>query len=812
MRTDRWRGRSRIGEFREVRCGDRPVRSAAPHIGSRELNVPAYIFHTLSPADFEELCRDLLGASLGLRLQSFLPGPDGGVDLLHASHEGDTVVQCKHYLKSGYNELRRTMEREELPKIERLAAKRYVLCTSVGLTRARKDELVKILHPYVLSSDDIVGQEDLNALLREHPQVEKRHYKLWLTSTALLEKILHNGLAVWNDMERADIERKLCLYVHTGAYDSAREILDEHHCVVISGIPGIGKTTLAQILVTHLLDRDYELVAARGDVQQAIEGFDATRKQVIYYDDFLGRSSFADRLEKNEEQGLLRLFSEAAKSPNKRVVMTTREYVLQEARQHYELLSGPELDITKCIVEVESYTRAMKARILYNHLFFSDLPEEYVASLMTHRSYRSIVDHENYSPRVVEWMTTALGTAGASAIDYPKLFMENLDNPARVWSHAFETQICPAARVLLLVLGTLPENTDIGALERAWHAAGDAGISAGPGEAHLRFISAIRQLDGSFLQTTRLGRDRAVSFHNASVRDFVLQRIGADGALARELLANVVYFEQILTLVQLGADGKIQENVAGLVPDDELLLTAVGRTIQSPQALLVHASFRYGGGQLFWRTTASIGVRMSKAARWTLGHYRNGFLQHLVALILKLEEEGALPGGKPVAFTEFLDILISASGVDEEARGRVVDILVRHINAALDEYSDTSDWTTWGNFVKKHISRLLTLDWSELQGRVITYCESEADTVVDNADSSYDISSDCDDLGALAEAWEVEIDDTLAYLDQCAEEKFSDELEEDDEPYEGPSSPAVSSGDTDQEIDRLFQSLGCKAE
>jgi hypothetical protein len=492
--------------------------------------------------------------------------------------------------------------------------------------------------------------------------------------------------------------------------------------------------------------------------------------------------------------------------------MTTREYILQEARQHCELLSGPELDITKCIVEVESYTRAKKARILYNHLFFSDLPEEYVDSIVTQRSYRSIVDHDNYSPRVVEWMTTALGTAGVTGADYPKLFLENLDNPARVWTHAFDTQIGVAARALLLVLATMPENTDITGLEHAWRAASGAGISGGPGEVHLRFISAIRQLEGSFLQTRRLVRDTAVSFHNASVRDFVLQRIGADASLARELLANVVYFEQIVALVQLGTDGKTQENATGLVPDDELLRTAVGRTIRSPQARLVRVHSRSRGEWSYRRTTASIGARLSKAARWPLALDSSGFLRHLVSLVLRLEEEGALPGDDPVWWTGFLDILIPASGFQEEERGRVVALLVGHIDRLVDESSDMTDWTAWGEFVERHVSTLPFLDWEDLQSQAMAFCESEVDNIVGNAGSSDDIISGRDDLKAVAEAWKLDIADSLEYLEEHAEQQCSNEPDYDNDLYEHPSRAGVSSGDSDQEIDRLFLSLGGRGE
>ena len=53
--------------------------------------MPAYIFHGLSDADFEELARDLLQAKLNLRLESFTQGKDEGTDLLHASRKGNLL-------------------------------------------------------------------------------------------------------------------------------------------------------------------------------------------------------------------------------------------------------------------------------------------------------------------------------------------------------------------------------------------------------------------------------------------------------------------------------------------------------------------------------------------------------------------------------------------------------------------------------------------------------------------------------------------------------------------------------------------------
>ena len=80
-----------------------------------------YDFRSLSSHDFELLCRDLLQEALGLRLESFSAGPDSGIDLRHALPSANLIVQCKHFADSGFNALRRHLQRKERAKIESLS-------------------------------------------------------------------------------------------------------------------------------------------------------------------------------------------------------------------------------------------------------------------------------------------------------------------------------------------------------------------------------------------------------------------------------------------------------------------------------------------------------------------------------------------------------------------------------------------------------------------------------------------------------------------------------------------------------------------
>jgi len=148
-----------------------------------------YDFKTLSSYEFEVLVRDLLQQHMEITLESFKSGRDKGIDLRFASNvDGSLVVQCKHYAESGVSKLKTNLKKSESPKVQLLQPQRYIIATSVGLSPNDKDEIQKTFNPYCKSTGDIYGREDLNNLLLQNPQIEVNHYKLWLSSTNVLQK------------------------------------------------------------------------------------------------------------------------------------------------------------------------------------------------------------------------------------------------------------------------------------------------------------------------------------------------------------------------------------------------------------------------------------------------------------------------------------------------------------------------------------------------------------------------------------------------------------------------------------------------
>ncbi len=356
----------------------------------------------LSPLDFELLTKDLLEAELSISLENFREGRDGGIDLRYAPQSGGRlIVQCKRY--SSFAALKSAMVNEELPKIQKLNPTRYVLATSVGLSPQHAEELKAALSPYVISTGDIYGKDRLNSILNARNDIKRRHVKLWIGDAGVLDSLLH---AETHTVSREEVENTIAaakIYVRNESFDEALEILREHRVCIVSGLPGIGKTTLARMLLLYFYENGYEIVKVESDISEARRMSYHEKLRFYYYDDFLGQTAQADKLNKNEDQKLLDFMRSIRNSKDSVFVLTTREYILNKAKQQYEKLDRERFDDRMCIIDLEKYSRRIKAQILYNHLYFSDLPREHLQDIVARKGYLQITDHPNYSKRHVRF-------------------------------------------------------------------------------------------------------------------------------------------------------------------------------------------------------------------------------------------------------------------------------------------------------------------------------------------------------------------------------------------------------------------------
>jgi energy-coupling factor transporter ATP-binding protein EcfA2 len=267
--------------------------------------------------------------------------------------------------------------KQERASIDRLQPERYLLATSRALSPKNKATLVEIIGPALRSEHDIFGPVDLNGLLRKFPEIERANIKLWLSGTAVLERVIRSAAYSFTAMSRAEIEAKVSVYAQNPSFKEARDKLEAIHVVIISGPPGVGKTTLAEMLAYAYIGEEWEFVAIRS-LDDGLAAIVDAKKQIFFFDDFLGKTALDARALAAKDSDLARFIKRVRATPNSRFILTTRAPIFEEARRVSEHLADQRLDITRYVLDVGIYTRRIKARILYNHLLVARTSKEHI--------------------------------------------------------------------------------------------------------------------------------------------------------------------------------------------------------------------------------------------------------------------------------------------------------------------------------------------------------------------------------------------------------------------------------------------------
>ncbi|MFT8506888.1 restriction endonuclease [Acetobacter sp.] len=504
-----------------------------------------YDFSQLSPHDFELMCRDLLQEEEGLRLESFKSGKDSGIDFRYAPAGVTTIVQCKRFVETGYSGLLRSL-RHEAEKVQRLAPQRYILMTAASLSPANKDEIVGVIGPQFLTTCDIFGRSELNGLLGRHPEVERAHYKLWLASINVLEAVLHNDILLQSGFQVKKIYREMRRYVQGSAYPRAMKALDTCGVVILSGQPGVGKTTLADLILYEHLAREFEPVIIRENFAEGKKLFRQNRPQIFYFDDFMGVTFLGDKGSAGQQRdyrAIVEFIEMIGTAKDKRLVLTTRDHMFQQAWGASEQLRDSGIIDHKLVIHMGDYSLQQRAEILYNHLFFSDLPPGYRDELLKDEFYFNIVKHNKFNPRLIEWLSTQRRLKGIAVDGYQAFVTNLLENPAEIWRHAYEQQISDAGRSLLLTLSSFGGRAGEALLREGFgklheHRAQKYGLQRRPDD----YIVARKELNGAFIMPMP---NDMIEFINPSVQDWLNSVVREAPENAVDLILGACRFTQL---------------------------------------------------------------------------------------------------------------------------------------------------------------------------------------------------------------------------------------------------------------------------
>lgn len=491
----------------------------------------------LSPIDFEHLVRDVLSEDLNIELQEFSEGRDGGVDLRIAkSKNNKIVVQCKRT-----KELTKKTIDEEFVKIEKLnPTKYYFVCSctiSSNLQNYIKDKFNKWMN-----DDDrfIYSKSRLNSLLDKYKNVEKNNYKLWLHSSNIFKQIINQHLYNRSKLLIEDIKDNINLYVKNKSLTNSIEILKHNSVVIISGIPGIGKTTLAKLILWEFLINDYEIVHLKNiDEFEKLYNYDDS-KQIFYFDDFLGENFLKYDVLEGKSNNIIEIINRIKSDNNKKLVLTTREYILNQAKDSYEKLNNDKIELSKHILDLNSYTKKIRAQILYNHLYYSKIGKEYIEEIIKNKTYKRIIEHKNYSPRIIEQLTINLNNVEPK--DYSKTFIESLDKPFKIWDRAFNSQISDGSKLILYLLLSFSQSILLSDLNIVLESLNNT-LKINFDEKGLK--TYLKELEDSFIKTNLTQRKNfIIDFLNPSIKDFMLEIVKNDDKVLKFLLKNIKFIEQ----------------------------------------------------------------------------------------------------------------------------------------------------------------------------------------------------------------------------------------------------------------------------
>jgi hypothetical protein len=315
---------------------------------------------------------------------------------------------------------------------------------------------------------------------------------------------LNNAIVTQSDFQVRKVYQEIRRYVQSGAYPRALAMLGEDRIVVLAGAPGVGKTTLANLLLYEHLEKGYQAIVIQRDIEEGQRLIQDGIEQIYYFDDFMGATFLGDQvssISRNEDKAILEFVAMVRANPKARLVLTTREHIFSQALTKSERLRHSEISDFRVPIRMNDYSFGQRAQILYNHLYFSDLPPEYQDELLRNEFYFTIVKHEKFNPRLIDWLSTYRRLKNVPADQYRNFVSDLLRDPSEIWRHAYEQQISDAGRSLLLALFSLGGKASGFLLKPAFNSLHEKrslryGFVRRPED----FRSALRELAGSFIK------------------------------------------------------------------------------------------------------------------------------------------------------------------------------------------------------------------------------------------------------------------------------------------------------------------------
>lgn len=425
-----------------------------------------------------------------------------------------------------------------------------------------------------LHQSDVLGSEDLNDLLDLFPIVEKRHSKLWMVSSALFQSFLNNAVAGRSEatLERLTSGQKR--FVETRDFTEALIHLNDKQVVILSGEPGVGKTTVGEGLCLRFVAEGYELVEVVKDLTEAEGVYRVGEKQVFFFDDFLG-SNFFEALEGREDSLAIKFIERIKRDKSKRFILTTRTNILNLGDKYGSKIDTHNVRKNEYLMEVRGLVPIDRARILYNHMWHSGLEDSHIDTFYLDERYLEVIRHDGFNPRIIEFICDPERAGFPDAARYWDFILSSLENPKQIWSDSFKNQSDERIRALVKLVvfsgGEIGEDELCMAYSSLTQRDGFVVNTT----SDIGFTPTLRLATKSFLNRgVDTSGDAIIDLFNPSITDFII-----DDYIS-EIEDLICYYCDLPTVKSLKALVVFREDGVLSISDSKLIVTQICENLE----------------------------------------------------------------------------------------------------------------------------------------------------------------------------------------------------------------------------------------
>lgn len=523
----------------------------------------SFNYNALDSFEFETLACDITEMITGVKLSCYTAGADGGVDAsdfyYQKCQQSRVVMQAKHWLRrvapKQWEDSASSLVKQ-LKKINKVPSDKLVIVTSAGLTENVQHKMIDTAESLGISCCIVIDRIKLDDMLAREKckPILKRHFKLWIAGTNVLNLMLNRSLDVDTEVFLNQLYEHEGLYTQTSVFDKAIESLRQNPTLLIVGDPGTGKSVLTQMIALQLIKTDFKIIySSCNNIDRIKNAIEYNCENTLFIlDDFLGQRCLDNDSSKMRE--LVTLLRYTSKLKNCYTVLNSRISILNEAKRIDDPFQKFINSMRAGIVVIDTTEMSLldKARIMLANLSFEKVPVEYVDSLREqsqsiyprHMKCIDICKHSNFNPRIIEFCCRDEFWKNIAPSKYPDAIKDKLDHPNDVWQNEFEERLEKPERILAYQLFSLGDNSvPLSSLHIAYEER--LSLESQTDYSVNTFDKALKRLQETVIRTVYIDSEPYVSMANPSVNDYCAWFLANNNLETIAMAKSIAFVDQL---------------------------------------------------------------------------------------------------------------------------------------------------------------------------------------------------------------------------------------------------------------------------